>query len=250
MNSAVKHLLRKCGLDVKFVRNVNANEIRTLDDAWRAFLQHRDIRTVIDVGANTGQFAQLIHRACPDARILSFEPLPDCRKELTATLAKIPGSKIFPVALGDTAGTVQMNRSEFSPCSSLLNGTNRLGEDYPDAARVQPINVPLERLDDVLCEEHLAADVLLKLDVQGYELPVIRGGLQILKRAAIVVIEVCFFRKLYDGQPLFDEIYRVLRDQGFIYMGSPGQYPRKSDGRIVEADAVFERDPAESIRQI
>jgi hypothetical protein len=41
---------------------------------WRPFLSHHDIRTVIDIGANTGQFAGLIHRLCPNARILSFEP--------------------------------------------------------------------------------------------------------------------------------------------------------------------------------
>jgi len=243
-----KGLFQRLGLDVRLTRNVQSHEVRTWEQTqnalWRPFLAHHEIRTVIDVGANTGQFARLIHRICPAAKVLSFEPLPDCRTELEATLAQIPGSKSFPIALGDTTGTVPMHQSAFSPCSSLLNGTPQLGDDYPDAAIVNPIIVSLERLDDVLTGETLAPGLLVKLDVQGYEIPVIRGALQTLGRAAVVVVEVCFFRKLYQGQPLFDDIYQLLRGLGFTYMGCPEQYPQKSDGRIVEADAVFERQPA------
>jgi FkbM family methyltransferase len=240
-----KQFLGLFGLDVRLLRNVRAHEVRTWeqtqDALWRPFLAHHDVRTVIDVGANTGQFARLIHRVCPAAKVFSFEPLANCRAELDDTLARIPGSKTFPIALGDTTGTVPMRQSAFSPCSSLLNGTNHLGDDYPEAAITSTIDVPLERLDDALKGETLEPGILVKLDVQGYEIPVIRGALQTLGRASLVVVEVCFFRKLYEGQPLFDDVYRTLRDLGFNYMGSPEQYPQKRDGRIVEADAVFER---------
>lgn len=242
-----KGLIQHLGLDVRLLRNVRAHEGRTWEQTqnalWRPFLAHHDIRTIIDVGANTGQFARLVHRICPEAKVFSFEPLPGCRAELDASLAGIPGSKSFPIALGDRQGTVELQQSAFSPCSSLLCGTDHLGDDYPDAAITNAINVPLERLDDALAAESLERAILVKLDVQGYEIPVIRGALQTLGRAALVVVEVCFFRKLYEGQPLFDDIYRTLRDLGFAYMGSPEQYPQKRDGRIVEADAVFERLP-------
>jgi FkbM family methyltransferase len=245
--SLAKAMMGRLGLDVRLMRNIRAHEARTWEQTqnslWRPFLAHHEIRTVVDVGANAGQFARLIGRICPAAKVFSFEPLPDCRAELDAVLARIPGSKSFPMALGDVTGTVRMHQSAFSPCSSLLNGTHQLGDDYPDAAIVKPINVAVARLDDVLCQETLEPGILLKLDVQGFELPVIRGALDTLKRAAIVVVEVCFFRRLYEGQPLFDDIYRTLRDLGFSYMGSPEQYPQKKDGRIVEADAVFERLP-------
>ena len=46
---------------------------------------------------------------------------------------------------------------------------------------------------------------------------------------------------MYDGQPLFDDIYRELHQRGFTYMGNAEQHSRTQDGRIVEADAVFER---------
>ena len=241
-----KTILRRCGLDVRLIRNVNAANTRTWEleqcNRWRAFLQHRSIRTVIDVGANTGQFAKLIHRVCPEAKIYSFEPISDCIPQLEDVLRDVLGSKVFPVALGERNTTTRINRSKFTPCSSLLGGTELLGLDYPDAAVVDEVEVQLARMDDVLKSEVLEPDLLVKFDVQGYEIPAIRGAQAILSQAAIVAIEVCFFRQQYKGQPLFDQIYRTMTDLGFSYRGNADQSPSRRDGRIVEADAIFERE--------
>lgn len=211
------------------------------DARWRSFLAHRSIKTVIDVGANTGQFASQINRQCPDAKIISFEPLDACQSELQSVLEQIPGSRIIKAAVGDVPGTAKMNSSDFSPCSSLLSGTELLGEDYSHAAQTKTIDVDIVRIDDALKDDDLADDILVKFDVQGFEIPAMRGAERLLEKAAVVVCEVCFFRKLYDGQPLFDEIYLELKDRGFRYMGNAEQSLRKTDGRVVEADAIFER---------
>lgn len=252
MKAAAKKILSFCGLDVRLVRNIRRHDVltweRKQDAMWRPFLSHRNIRTVIDVGANTGQFATLIHRQCPEARVISFEPLESCQPELESVLCSVPGSRLVRAAVGDVPGTAKMNSSEFSPCSSLLAGTQLLGEDYADAAQVKTIEVPVVRIDDALKDEILVGDILVKFDVQGFEIPAMRGAEQLLEKASIVVCEVCFFRKLYEGQPLFDEIHKELSSRGFTYMGNAEQSVRKTDGRVVEADAVFEKlqstDPA------
>jgi FkbM family methyltransferase len=245
MKAVTKKLLSCCGLDVRLVRNVRHHESVTWeqkqDAMWRPFLMHRNIRTIIDVGANTGQFARMIHRQCPDAGIVSFEPLDSCRVELESLLNGIPGSRLIKAAVGETPGVAKMNSSDFSPCSSLLQATELLGEDYADAAEVRTIEVPVVRIDDALKDESLADDILVKFDVQGFEIPAMRGAEELLSKASIVVCEVCFFRRLYQGQPLFDDIYGELRDRGFRYMGNAEQSLRKTDGRVVEADAIFER---------
>lgn len=246
LRHATRQFLAKCGLEVHLRRNVERHAMRTWTEKqfamWRPFLAHRDIRTVIDVGANEGQFATLAHRLCPNATIVAFEPIPACHPELNRVLAAIPGATLFPVALGDSATRAWMNRSRFTPCSSLLAGTENLGEDYPDAAVIDKMEVQIARLDDILDAEALEPDVLIKLDVQGFEIPVIRGGPRVFSKACIVVTEVCFFRKLYANQPLFDDVYREIYDHGFQYRGNAEQMSRTSDGRIVEADAIFERD--------
>jgi len=241
----VRRILNATGVDVRLVSTLRKSAENTWekkqDALWRPFLGHRDIQTVVDVGANEGQFAKLIHRQCREARIISFEPLESCQAELKSVLSGIPGSSIVKAAVGDQPGLARMNSSAFSPCSSLLSGTNLLGEDYAEAANVQSVEVPVVTIDDALSVENLRSEILVKFDVQGFELPAMRGAVKLLERASIVVCEVCFFRRLYDGQPLFHEIYAALRDYGFTYMGNAEQSSRRTDGRIVEADAIFER---------
>jgi FkbM family methyltransferase len=245
MGSRLKAVARRFGLDIRLVRNINRSNALSWkekqDQMWTPFLSHLDIRTVIDVGANAGQFAELINRHCPNARIISFEPLESCHEELLSVLGNIPGSQVIKKAAGENPGLSSINESEFSPCSSMLPGSNLLGEDYSNAAITSPVEIEIVRLDDELRIEELARDILVKFDVQGFEIPAMHGAMQLLSQARVVVCEVCFFRKLYQGQPLFHEIYEELRMHGYTYMGNVEQAHRKSDGRIVEADAIFER---------
>lgn len=245
MRRFFKQAINILGLDIRLNSNIRKHEGITWEAKqaamWNPFLSHLNIRTVIDVGANTGQFANLIHRQCPDAQIISFEPLDSCQPELSAVLDGIPGSRIVKKAAGEHAGKGEINESEFSPCSSLLAGTEFLGEDYDSATRTSTKEIEIVPLDDELRNADLQEDILVKFDVQGFEIPAIRGGHELLSKARIVVCEICFFRKLYEGQPLFHDLYKELRSHGFTYMGNAEQMSRKSDGRIVEADAIFER---------
>ena len=101
MKTLAKNILAGCGLDVRLTRNIRNHDAVTWeqkqDAMWLPFLQHRNIRTVIDVGANEGQFAAMIHRQIPDARVISFEPIPSCHDKLNQVLSRIPGSKLIPV---------------------------------------------------------------------------------------------------------------------------------------------------------
>jgi len=245
MKNIVRKILQSVGLDVRLVRNLQNAKSRSWeqrqDAMWRAFLSHAEIQTIIDVGANTGQFAAMINRQCPTAAIISFEPLDACQAELHQVLRNVPGSKIIKAAVGERSGSMQMHSSEFTPCSSLLQGTAHLGEDYEKAAVTTKIDVEVVTLDEALADVELKENLLVKFDVQGYEIPAIRGARNILSRTRIVICEVCFFRRLYAGQPLFHEVYEELRSHGFTYMGNAEQSFRQTDGRVVEADAVFEK---------
>ena len=86
----------------------------------------------------------------------------------------------------------------------------------------------------------LEAAVLIKIDVQGYELFVLHGGPETVKRARALIVETSF-TKLYEGQPLFDDIYKTLKKSEFDYGGNWDQLTDPRDGRILQTDAIFLR---------
>ena len=241
----VGHLaLRQVGVEIHLTRNLKAAIARERAEkeweSWR-FLRHFDLRTVFDVGANEGQFAILIHALCPDAHIYSFEPLPDVYSKLQRQFAT--DDRITPVncGLSDRKRIAIMNRSAYTPSSSILPMASMHRNEFPQSVEHTVVSVQLERLDDWVDTAGVAleGELLVKLDVQGHEDAVIRGGERAMRRARLAIIEVSFF-ELYEGQALFDSIYRQMADLGYLYRGSLNQhYSRKVD-RILFADAIFE----------
>jgi FkbM family methyltransferase len=207
-------------------------------DRW---LQELGIRTVLDVGANTGQFAKSIRSTLPDAAIYSFEPLRDCYVQLTAAMNDAASFQAFNFALGDETGEQTINRSSFSPSSSLLPMSAISKEAFPFTDEGWTAErILVRRLDDVVKQLDLAPEVLIKIDVQGFEDRVIKGGWRTVQDAKIIITELSF-QPLYDGQPLFDEIYGLLRAAGFRYGGAVGQLCNPNDGTPLQADGIFVR---------
>lgn len=80
--------------------------------------------------------------------------------------------------------------------------------------------------------------MLVKIDVQGYEDRVIRGGQRVISRAKVLIVETSF-QTLYDGQPLFEDIYDTLLKMGFRYIGALWQLRSPLNGSILQADSIF-----------
>jgi FkbM family methyltransferase len=204
-------------------------------------LQQKPIRTVIDIGANTGQFAIEIHALLPRARIYSFEPLQDSYGELVANMRGVSGFVGFNVALGDRDGHTEMYRHTFTPSSSLLHSSALLHSVFPQVGQGQEETIVIRRLDAVATELRIEDELLVKIDVQGYEDRVILGGQHVLSRASFLIVETSFV-SLYDGQPLFDDVYKILSHMGFRYRGNVDQLVSPLDGMVLQADALFTRD--------
>jgi FkbM family methyltransferase len=239
----IKNTFALGGLDVRWIKNVRAYEQRAYKEKWaesHRLLTSSRIQTVLDIGANTGQFAQMIVFACPQLKALhSFEPLADCQALLQQALSGDSRHFIHDFGLGDKDEALLFNHAEFTPCSSLLTPNLILTQDHPGAGRIKKETVQIRSLDGWASEVTLDQEILVKIDVQGYEDRVIQGGVKTLKRARFVIVEVPF-HQLYEEQPLFHTIYTLLHDIGFAYRGNTGQNIRKSDGCILEADALFE----------
>jgi FkbM family methyltransferase len=216
-------------------RGVDYDSYRRLDRPW---LRRLDIRTVLDIGANEGQFARLIHAVLPGATIYSFEPLPDCYRRLQSALPAPARFHALNCALGAANEQLEFWKSPHTPSSSFLPMTTAHEDAYPESRGASRVEVPVRRLDDVAPELALVDNVLVKIDVQGYESRVLQGGEATLRRCAVALIETSFV-PLYRDQPLFAEVLSRMQALGFAFLGNLWQHDDRTSGCPLFADSLF-----------
>jgi len=200
-----------------------------------------DIRTVLDVGANTGEFARWVARCFPTATIHAFEPLTVCQSSLQQIATAHSQVQVHPLALGDSTGTVEMFQNDYAPSSSLLPMEERHKELWPKTVNARKISVPLDTLDNMAVRLALHGPAFLKLDVQGFELHVLRGATNTLRATDVVMSEV-LFENLYAGQADFRTLANFLAGHGFRFLEFADERRLPPLGRLVYADAVFVKE--------
>ena len=202
------------------------------------WIQDNNIKTVLDVGANEGQFAELIHRILPQANIYSFEPLSIPFNKLQSLKNEIPFLQCYQFAIGSENGEMDMNSNEFSPSSSLLSMTELHSSTFPYTKNSVLQKVSVRTLDSLLSEMKLQKNILLKIDVQGFEMEVLKGSKELIENISILIVETSF-QKLYKNQPLFHEVYQYLVNKNFIYHGNFDQMLSTINGEVLQSDAIF-----------
>lgn len=204
------------------------------------YLAEFSFRTVLDIGANTGQFARKARRLFPGATIHSFEPLPDAFYALSEFSRKTSNVVAHRLALGEQDGHAEMYRNEFSPSSSFLPISPLHTAAFPGTSRTRPVRVPITSLDTWAGTRPLTQPLLMKLDVQGYEDRVLRGGIQTVRNTSAIILETSF-QPLYRGQLLFTELNGLLLELGFRCLGFDDITYDRFSGATLQADAVFVR---------
>jgi FkbM family methyltransferase len=194
---------------------------------------------VIDVGANRGQFAVFAARRFPLARLICFEPLPDARTRLRRAVSGLGRVTLLDVALGAANGPAQFHVSEADDSSSLLPIGPGQREAFPGTEERTTIGVEVRRLDAALTQADLAGPVLLKIDVQGGELGVLKGAEGLLPSIDAILVEASFV-ELYEGQPLVGDVWNELAAGGFSCRGI-WSLAYGSTGRCLQGDLLFAR---------
>jgi FkbM family methyltransferase len=176
----INHLLKR--LTKKAFNQLGMDVVRLSKSPAYSLLGLRNlpIKTVVDVGANVGQFAKMISNVFPKAHIYCFEPLPEPFAKLNKWAEQCRGRvAVFKVALGEREGEVEMfYHVNHTPSSSLLATTELNEKYYPFTQKQCAVTVKLTTLDKALSQHinSFTSDTLIKLDVQGYEDRVIKGG--------------------------------------------------------------------------
>ena len=191
---------------------------------------------LLDVGGFHGDVAVKFAKAFPNARVLTFEPIQKHFEILQNNIKPYSNIESFNVALGDINEEKSINKLVNSASSSILEVADKIENNFfsenlaPD--QVEPILV--KKLDDIIAPNLFVN--ILKIDVQGFELHVLNGGIDTLNHVFVVLIELQNHR-FYKGAPLYYEIDEFLRKHGFeLYEIMPAIH---QEMKLYEWDALY-----------
>lgn len=188
-------------------------------------------KVIVDVGASNGRWTRDCMKVFPDANYYCIEALLENEAELQ-DLVRENGRvryRMNLVGAADGSGVINVDGAG----SSILKG--HWGNPYGTQR-----SLPMRSLDSLIDEGWLAPPTLLKMDVQGYEIEVLKGAGRALQSAQGVIAEVSFI-SFQDGMPVAGDVMAFLRDRDFVCYDILSLATRPLDGALAQADLFFVR---------
>lgn len=209
-----------------------------------ASAEHRPVlspefQTIVDIGANKGQFALACREWAPNARVISFEPLKTPAKIFRALFSGDDKVSLNEVAIGPKIQRSVIHVSAHEDSSSLLPiGPNQIAL-YPGTEEKAVVEIDIAPLPSYLIPEDIKSPAMLKLDVQGFEMEALKGCESIIKKFDVIYCE-CSFVELYSGQKLAYEVIEWLHQHQFNFAGIFNASYDHS-GQVIQADFLFKK---------
>jgi FkbM family methyltransferase len=210
----------------------------------RQLLARYKISTVIDVGANKGQFGLLLRGIGFRGKIHSFEPMPTAFESTLKKAQQNGPWKVYPFALGSFRGESELQILADDTCSSLHKVKRESLAEFGAGFEVKKaVRVQVETLDHLfpqIISSPSDEKIFLKTDTQGNDLEVFKGGHQALRQVLVILTEVAT-QVVYENAPDFLEILKHLDGSSFIPSGFYPFCHRPDNLSLVELDAFFVR---------
>jgi FkbM family methyltransferase len=196
--------------------------------------------TVIDIGANKGQFTIFALGQWRSCRVIAFEPLtqPMARARRVTAIWR-DRVRLVCAAIGQTKGQIDIRIASRDDSSSILPITAVATQVFGVIGTTAVERVLIGPLDDFVVPAELVGPVLLKLDVQGYELQALQGCESLLPNIAAVYVEQSFV-PLYEGQACAAEVAAYLQGMGFVEAAELNVVSRPPLGKV-QSDCLFVR---------
>ncbi len=231
----VSRLLRRAGLDVRRYSPAQIDETRLA-----LLLAAKGVTTVLDVGANEGQFALNLRHAGFEGEIISYEPVSSAYENLRKRAEAGRNWKTVKAGVGQTAGEAEINVAANSQISSFLPSMETLSASNDSMRVVGRETVRIETLKDIL-EALPVTDlrkVALKMDVQGFELEVLKGGGDLVRQLGLIYTEMPL-KLSYIGEPRIWEISPFIEALGFSCVGISAGFVDKKTFEMLQVDGTF-----------
>lgn len=208
----------------------------------RKLLELYDINVVLDVGANTGQFARQMRSDIGfTGKIVSFEPLSSAFEVLKRTASGDTRWVVQNYALGDTDAAGEIHIAANSYSSSLLNMLPSHIRAAPESHYVGSEAIEVKTLDSIFNATCSSNDnVYLKIDTQGFESRVIKGAEHSLAFIDTIQLEMSLV-PLYQNELLFSDMCNLLGRKGYSLVSIETGFSNQQSGQLLQVDGVFHR---------
>jgi FkbM family methyltransferase len=234
MKELLRAVLKRCGYRVTRVRP--ENRFQAMEDALlllRSY-QYRP-HVIIDAGANAGQWTAAARQVFPSAHFHLIEPQLVYADALRNVVARCGAGRVHETAVS-SPGIRRLRMIGTGP-----GGSTGAFIAAPGQSAEYEIEVPVTTLDAIAADVSRADRALLKLDLEGHEIPALRGASQLLTNVEVVLTEVQFYDLNDSGCDTFADVLMFLRDRGFDLFDVACLSQRPSDMRLRQGDIVFVR---------
>lgn len=195
---------------------------------WRILRRGLEVGTVIDVGASNGMWSEVCRAHLPKAKFLLVEAQATHRPALEEYCRRHPEASFVLAAAGPRIGEIWFDDGD--PFGGLAS-------ERPTAAMKR--KVPVTTLDHEVANRGLPGPYLVKLDVHGFEVPILEGASETLRNASLIVIE-CYVFRVAEGSLLLDEMIAWMRERGFSLVDASEPLWRARDACLWQLDLFFQ----------
>ncbi len=230
-------------LGVRVTRNARANRFQAMEETLRLMATRGFAPAeIIDAGANVGDWTRMARAVYPNATLHMIEPQAGCAPILESMAKDSPRISFYRTAV------TRPGRREVAMAGggSAQRGTGAWVVAEGEEAVAQSLS-EATTLDELFAEG-LRTPVFLKLDLEGHELPALKGAQALLNRVEVILTEVAFFDINNSGRPLFSDVLAFLRDRRFELYDIASLSGRRKDDRLRLGDAVFVRGDSSLLR--
>lgn len=193
---------------------------------WQSkYFKSLNIDLVVDIGANTGEFINSSLSCFKGANIIAFEPTPNSFDDIFETYKNNDKVKLFQVGLGEESKEEILFVSEYSPSNSIKS----------KQADSKELKIKINKLDSYVNQITNHKNIFIKIDVEGYEMEVLKGGQEFLSKSKYLYIET---RTTDVIGCSFEEIHAHMNKLGWKFLGA---YDSSFDenGKLIYFDSLF-----------